>query len=137
MPDKPSEGGFPSGDLGRAARELADRFQVLADRLHGASQAGLDTVGQGVSGAVKPWLSFLEATTAQTAVPIIQLQTLVDGIRAQREQVRALQSQLAVFDKQLAAMEHSLQPLAAWGQQWVRVQESVLGQVRNLTQPDQ
>jgi hypothetical protein len=90
----------------------------------------------GVSGVVKPWLSFLEASTAQTAVPITQLQTLVDGIRAQREQVRALQSQLEVFDKQLSAMEHSLQPLATWGQQWVKVQESVLGQVRNLTQPD-
>ncbi len=80
-----------------------------------------------MSSALRPWLYLVEATTAQIAVPVFQLQTLVYGIRAQRQQVKTLQSQLAVFDQQLAVVEHTLQPLLACGQQWVRVQEAVFG----------
>jgi hypothetical protein len=136
MSESPSQGGSPFGDLTGATRDLTERFQALAERIQKTGQAGLDTtMGLGMSGVVKPWLSLMEAATSQTAVPILQLQTVIDGIRAQREQVKVLQSQLMVFDKQLATMESSLQPLLSWSQQWVGVQESVLGRIRDLIQP--
>jgi hypothetical protein len=128
----PARTGLSPGDLTRAARDLAERFQSPAETVQRTGQGGLDVLGLGMSGAVRPWLPMLEAATAQTAAPAMQLQAVVDGIRAQRQQVQALQSQLAAFDKQLATVEFSLQPLAGWGQQWVKVQESVLGRVRHL-----
>jgi hypothetical protein len=128
----PARTGLSPGDLTRAARDLAERFQSPAETVQRTGQGGLDVLGLGMSGAVRPWLPLLEAATAQTAAPARQLQAVVDGIRAQRQQVQALQSQLAAFDKQLATLEFSLQPLAGWGQQWVKVQESVLGRIRHL-----
>lgn len=58
--------------------------------------------------------------------------SFLDTLRAQREQIRVLQTQLTAFDKQVIALEQGLVPFLTWGQQWVRMQESVLGQMRDL-----
>jgi hypothetical protein len=118
------------------ARDLTDRFHELIERMNRLGQAGLDSLGSGMPNLISQWMSLLEAGTIVTALPVRQVQALAATIRAQRDQVRGLQAQLDVFEQQLTGLEKSLQPLLEWGEQWTRMQESVLGRVRDMTKPD-
>jgi hypothetical protein len=124
------------GDPGMLARDLTERFHELIERMNRLGQAGLDSLGSGMPNLISQWMSLLEAGTIVTALPVRQVQALAATIRAQRDQVRGLQAQLDVFEQQLTGLEKSLQPLLEWGEQWTRMQESVLGRVRDMTKPD-
>jgi len=118
------------------ARDLTERFHELIERMNKLGQAGLGSLGSGMPNLISQWMSLLEAGTTVTTLPVRQVQALAGTIRAQRDQVRGLQAQLDVFEQQLAGLEKSLQPLLEWGEQWTRLQESVLGRVRDMTKPD-
>lgn len=132
--ETPSEPEPETGARGVQASDLAEQFQAVMDRLNRAGQAGVGALGLGVPSLVREWLSLLEAATTQATVPIKQLEAVMSALRAQRESVQALRSQLAVFDQQLGALESAIKPFAEWGRQWVRVQDSVVGKVRDLSQ---
>jgi hypothetical protein len=113
-------------DPGAVARELTERFQELMNRLSKAGLAGMPNL-------LNQWMAVMEAGGRLASLPVRQTTALVQTIRTQRDQVRALQAQLDVFEKQLKALEDSLRPLVEWGQQWTRVQESMLSHMRGLT----
>jgi hypothetical protein len=126
MPE--AQGRQDPSDPGKVARDLTQNFQELLDGMNRFGQAGL----AGMPALISQWLSVLEAGASLTTLPLRQMQALAGTIRAQRDQVRALQAQLEVFEQQLTALEQSLRPLVEWGQQWTRVQESMLNQARGL-----
>jgi hypothetical protein len=128
--DSPPERPDPADPASRA-RDLTQRFQELIAEMNRLGPAGLS----GVPNLISQWMSVLEAGTALTTLPVRQMEALVGMIRSQRDQVRALQAQLDVFEQQLTALEKSLKPLAEWGEQWTRVQESVLGRFRDAARP--
>jgi hypothetical protein len=126
--DSPQDRPGPA-DAGKLARELTERFQELMNRL---GQAGLATMPP----LLNQWMAVLEAGGRLTTLPVRQMTTLVATIRSQRDQVRALQAQLEVFEQQLSTLEKSLQPLVEWGNQWTRTQESMLNHLRAVTKTD-
>jgi hypothetical protein len=124
-----SQGRAGTPDPGAVARELTERFQELINRL---SQAGL----AGMPNLLNQWMAVMEAGGRLATLPIRQINALVGTIQSQRDQVRALQSQLDVFEKQLKTLEDSLQPLVEWGRQWTRAQDAMLSRLRGATRPD-
>src|SRR6266508_2447702 len=75
-------------DEGGGAVEIIDRVSRL-------NISGRD----GMSNLASQWISILEAGTAATTLPVRQMQAFVGMLRAQRDQIRALQSQLDAFDE--------------------------------------
>jgi hypothetical protein len=122
-----AQGRPDQSDPGKVARDLLQSLQDVIERMNRLGQAGV----AGMPHVIGQWVSALEAGAKLTTLPLRQMQALVDLVRTQREQVRALQGQLKVFEDQLTALEKSLQPLVTWGEQWTRMQESVLNQVRS------
>jgi hypothetical protein len=61
-----------------------------------------------------------------TMMPAAQLESIVAEIRERREQLRALQAQMAVFEEQLAWLESSLTPLLEWTRNWAGMEKAML-----------
>jgi hypothetical protein len=59
-------------------------------------------------------------------MPAAQLESIVGEIRERREQLRALQAQMAVFEEQLAMLESSLTPLLEWTRTWAGMEKAML-----------
>ena len=59
-------------------------------------------------------------------LPVAQLESIVSEIRERREQLKALQAQLTVFEEQLAMLESSLTPLLEWTRTWVGMEKAML-----------
>jgi hypothetical protein len=129
MPKDPAQERPDPAEPASGARDLTDPFQELMERINKLGQASVPNL-------MSQWMSVLEAGASLTTLPLRQMKALVGTIRAQRDQVRALQAQLEVFEQQLTALEKSFQPLVEWAEQWTRVQESMLGRVRDVTNTD-
>lgn len=61
-----------------------------------------------------------------TMLPTAQLESIVSEIHERREQLKALQAQMAVFEEQLAMLESSLTPLLEWTQTWAGMEKAML-----------
>jgi hypothetical protein len=59
-------------------------------------------------------------------LPVAQLESTVNEIRERREQLKALQAQLAIFDEQLAMLESSLTPVLEWTRTWAGMEKAML-----------
>jgi len=129
MPKDSAQGRPDPVDPASMSRELTEQFQQLMERISKMGQAGVPNL-------LSQWMSVLEAGASLTTLPLRQMQALVGTIRSQRDQVRALQGQLEVFEEQLTTLEKSLQPLVEWAEQWARAQKSMLGRVREATKTD-
>jgi hypothetical protein len=125
----PGPGRSEPADPASATRDLTERFQELIERMNTMGQVGVPNLLSG-------WMSLLEAGVSLTSFPMRHMQALIGTIRTQRDQVRALQAQLEVFEQQLTALEKSLKPLVDWAEQWTRAQQSMLGQVRSVTKTE-
>lgn len=120
-------------DRGRAGWPLATAFDDLLERTRAVTDF-LRSAGTGALAAapspstVTGMLSSLRQVVEQAPPPTAQLDMFLQEIRAKRALVHALREQLAAFDAQLDTLERSLGPLQAWGRQWTRVRDSMLGE---------
>jgi hypothetical protein len=116
-------------DPASMTRDLTEQFQELMERINKMGQAGLPNL-------ISQWMSVLEAGASLTTLPLRQMQAIVGTIRSQRDQVRALQAQLEVFEQQLTSLEESLRPLVEWAEHFARVQKTLLDRARDVTKTD-
>ena len=63
------------------------------------------------------------------ALSASQVSAMMSTIRAQRQSIAALQSQLLAFDENLASLEKLLEPLRSWTASWASLE-------RGLTPPE-
>src|SRR5919202_2417264 len=127
MDERATERGSASSETPEAAREIAGQLAELAERLRASGQAGWSALNAMFGGAGRQPQSVLQAMLASASVPTRQLESILQEIRARRDQVNTLREQLGVFDEQLAALETALQPLAAWSRTWLGWQQALLG----------
>ncbi|WP_111766153.1 hypothetical protein [Nakamurella deserti] len=100
--------------------ELMQQLTAMAARLW-----GVPTVG---APPVLPVLPQVGAMSAQ------QVGAMVSTVRAQRQSIAALQSQLQAFDEHLASLEQLLEPLRAWTASWAAVERGLGGPARPTDQ---
>lgn len=55
---------------------------------------------------------------------------MVSTVRAQRQSIAALRSQLQAFDENLASLEQLLEPLRSWTSSWAAVERGWTGSDR-------
>jgi hypothetical protein len=117
--------------LAKVAGGLTERLQGVVEQIQGtADKVGLGGVLDTAVTPLKQSITLIDAVANQTTIPITQFEALIDAIRAQRDVMGDLKNQIDVFNKQLTALEQTLSPIVGWGHQWMEVQESVLGRVR-------
>jgi hypothetical protein len=127
MDERSTESGSASGETPDAAREMARQLAELAERLRASGQAGWSALNAMVGGTGPQPQSVLQAMLASASVPTRQLESVLQEIRARRDQINTLRTQLGVFEEQLGALETALQPVAEWGRAWLGWQQALLG----------
>jgi hypothetical protein len=122
MAEENPSGGGPAD----AIRESARQFSELVERMRASSQAGMAAATGLLGPTGAQTQAMLSAMSAGAALPAAQLDALVQEIRARRDQVDVLRTQLAGFSDQLEALEAMLQPLAEWSRTWLRLQQAMV-----------
>lgn len=95
-----------------------------------------DLVGQLAAMTAKLW-GVPTGTAARPALPAFpalpqigtlsaqQVSAMVATVRAQRQSIAALRSQLDAFDENLAALEQLLEPLRSWTASWADLERGL------------
>jgi len=124
-----------TGVVGAASEDVLKRIRDLADMFRSAGGGALGALGTPVPNAVGAFLSSLQRLVEQAPAPVEQLEMLLAEIAAKRALIGALHAQLTAFDRELAILEKSLQPLREWGNQWSQVQASLVDSMRLFRVP--
>jgi hypothetical protein len=117
----------PSDARGATPTELLQQLTAMTARLWGVPTAGAGSPSAAVP--VFPGLPQVGALSAQ------QVGAMVSTVRAQRQSIAALQSQLQAFDENLASLEQLLEPLRAWTASWAAVERGLSGAPRPDDRP--
>jgi hypothetical protein len=83
------------------------------------------------AGSVNPLPALPEVATHPGALSAAQFTAMRSTLRAQRDGVAALQSQLTAFDEQLQVLERLLEPMAEWSAAWARVESGIVPEHRS------
>jgi hypothetical protein len=82
------------------------------------------------AGSVNPLPALPEVATHPGAMSAAQFTAMRSTLRAQRDGIAALQSQLTAFDEQLQVLERLLEPMAEWSAAWARVESGIVPEHR-------
>ncbi len=83
---------------------------------------GLTTAGGPTGGPTFPTFPALPQVGALSAQ---QVGAMIATVRAQRQSIAALESQLQAFDENLASLEQLLEPLRAWTSSWAALERGI------------
>jgi len=122
--DKPNGG--EAGGLASTARDLTNRVQDLVERMTRSGQSG----GAAATGITAQFRTVLESSLALGKMPMRQMKVIADSVENQRNQIRQLQEQLALFDDQLKLFADLLKPMLEWGEQWGKAQDTMVKYLR-------
>ena len=78
-----------------------------------------------VAGAVPTRLSLPALPSPPGAMSAAQLRAVAQAVRAQRDSIAAMKTQLDAFDQQMAVFERILDPLVEWSSTWARLEEAI------------
>lgn len=115
----------PTAGEARAATptELLQQLTAMTARLWGVPAAGAGSPS--AAAPAFPGLPSVGALSAQ------QVGAMVSTVRAQRQSIAALQSQLQAFDEGLASLEQLLEPLRTWTASWAALERGLGGAPRS------
>ena len=102
-----------SGLVGRSIDEFVSQLRGFTDR------------ARSVAGSATARLPMPALPSPPGALSAAQLRAIAQTVRAQRESIGAMQTQLEAFDQQMAVFERILDPLVEWSSTWARLEEAV------------
>ncbi len=114
----PGDDESTSGAVPNWAKEFIGQLRATTERLENLA---------GFSGGLPSAFSALPLPGGFSAP---RVNSIADGIAAQRRSIAALQAQLSSFDEQLAALEQILGPLAEWSRTWADLEQRLLNMGR-------
>jgi hypothetical protein len=114
---KPADPADDAAPPAAAPADLLQQLTAMTARMWGIGAAAGTSAPP--SGPVFPQVGALSAQ---------QVSAMLSTVRAQRQSIAALQSQLQAFDENLTSLEQLLEPLRAWANSWAALE-------RGLTNP--
>lgn len=111
---KPADPADDAAPPAAAPADLLQQLTAMTARMWGIGAAAGTSAPP--SGPVFPQVGALSAQ---------QVSAMVSTVRAQRQSIAALQSQLQAFDENLASLEQLLEPLRAWTASWASLERGL------------
>ncbi|MCW2578485.1 MAG: uncharacterized protein JWR82_86 [Blastococcus sp.] len=99
--------------VGRSIDEFVGQLRGFTDR------------ARSLAGSVPGRLHLPALPSPPGAMSAAQVGAVAQVVKAQRQSIAAMQSQLEAFDQQLAVLEKILDPLVEWSSSWARLEEAV------------
>lgn len=106
---EPAAGGL----VGRSIDEFVGQLRGFSDR------------ARSLAGSVPVRLHLPVLPSPPGAMSAAQVGAVAKMVRAQRDSITAMRSQLDAFDQQLGVFEKILDPVVAWSASWARLEEAL------------
>lgn len=103
----------PGNLVGRSIDEFVGQLRGFTDR------------ARSLAGSVPGRLHLPALPSPPGAMSAAQVGAVAQMVKAQRDSIAAMRSQLDAFDQQLAVLDKVLDPLVEWSSSWARLEEAV------------